>query len=325
MTDPLHSPTNTGSSTAPTPELLQQLGQRILSSDMALAIFSPEDTLYFASGEFCRLYGIQPGRQTFDSMVRHCFHTGVGPRFNTDDIDAWLADIHSLRRKTNRRLFEADFIDGRWMLISEFVQDDGWLVLSATDITPIKTEEQTLRRARDTAIIASETDHLTRLLNRGAIMARLDALIVNPTAANQPLLIALMDIDHFKSINDNFGHTIGDAVLQHFCDTMRATVRDSDWLGRVGGEEFLLVMRDTTEDQARKILLRMRDYLQQNPFQNQEAEIYYTFSAGIANWQAQQTLSDLYKAADRALYAAKLDGRNLIRLAKSENVVSSAT
>ena len=315
MTTLLPSLTDTDSTTEPIPALLQQLGQWILSSDIALAVFSPEDEIYFASEAFRKLYYLQPGQQTFESMMRYCYQEKVGPRIDTTDIDAWLAAADERRRKLPRRVFQTDFIDGRWMLMSEIMQNDGWMLLSATDITFIKTEELTLRNARDSAIIASETDHLTGLLNRRAIMARLDQLIDQQINQYQPFLIALIDIDYFKSINDTLGHAVGDEVLQHFSDTLRTCIRDTDWIGRIGGEEFLLVMRETSEDDARKTLLRVRDHLQQHSYQTPEAATHYTFSAGIAMWGPDQTLSDLYKAADLALYAAKLDGRNLIRLA----------
>ncbi len=297
------------------PEINRILAEGLLASDNPVAVFAPDDTLYFASGSFRSLYHVGSGTQTFSGIIRHCFQKHLGPVIITSDIEGWLRAANEKRRSQGVRRFEIDFLDGRWMLASESTFVDGWIFLIITDITMLKTEEFSLRDARDAAVTAAETDYLTGMLNRGAMMNRLSRLVEASQVSQRKFTVALIDLDLFKSINDNFGHDTGDAVLRHFAACADEAVRDTDHLGRVGGEEFLLVMPDTTEEQACTILDRLRHYIQTRPFHAGNIALKYTFSAGVLEWRRGQSLEDLYSKADKALYAAKAEGRDRLRRA----------
>lgn len=296
-----------------TPELLMRLGQGLLDSGTALALFAPDDRLGFATADFLKLYAVQPGAQTFGSIMRHCHAHKVGPLIDCQDIEAWLDVVQTKRRSKPLRRFEVDLIDGRWMWAIETTFPDGWVLTAVTDFTAIKHKEFTLRSARDAAIAASETDDLTGLYARGAAMKRFDQLLEQSKMSGESLTAVLVDLDHFKMINDHFGHDGGDQVLVHFATCIRDVLRDRDILGRVGGEEFLFVMPGANGHQAARIIERLQAHLRDQRLKIDEINMRYTFSAGIAEWSAGKTLESLYREADQALYAAKSAGRDQVR------------
>jgi diguanylate cyclase len=293
-----------------TPQLLMRLGEGLLNSGTMLALFAPDDSLNFATPDFLKLYDVQPGRQSFDSIMRHCHASKTGPLIDADDIEAWLESANVKRRSRALRKFEVDIVDGRWMYAIETTFDDGWVLVAVTDFTAVKYKELTLRTARDEAIVASETDNLTGLFNRGAAMKRFGSVLDRAVHTEPGFSIVLIDLDHFKMINDHFGHDGGDQVLIHFAGCMREVLRDRDVIGRVGGEEFLFVMPGASATQAATVVERLRAYLRDQRLKVGDITLRYTFSAGIAEWKPGMTPQSLYKDADQALYAAKSAGRD---------------
>jgi diguanylate cyclase (GGDEF)-like protein len=127
--------------------------------------------------------------------------------------------------------------------------------------------------------------------------------------------IALIDLDHFKSINDNYGHMVGDHVLKEFARLSVGALRASDTLGRWGGEEFLLILPDTDLDSAVATIHRMRSATAAMQLPDIARGLQVSFSAGLATRdQAAQSLDEVIAAADVALYEAKNGGRNRVRL-----------
>jgi len=280
----------------------------LAASDIPVAVFAPDDRLVYASPEFRRLYDIQPGPQTFGSLLRHCHEAGSGVIVDTDDFDQWLSGANAKRRSAKSRAFEIDHVSGRWFWANETNYGGGWILLILTDLTGFKRSEAELRDARDAAVRLAETDTLTGVSSRRAIMRYLEECAAN-TAYEAPLSVALMDIDHFKSINDDFGHDIGDKVLASFGQECLRVFRNNDRIGRVGGEEFLLVLPKTDQDDALRAIERFRRHHKR--FRAvEENRIDFTFSAGVAQFEPGMTVEGLYKRADQALYRAKLAGRD---------------
>jgi len=294
--------------------LVRMICSGLDASEMATALFAPDDTLAYMSPSFIRLWDVQPGARTFDDLVRHSHKTGTVLLFSTNDVDAWLEMAHGKRRSKPQRAFEIDMNDGRWFWASEATYDGGWMLLVMIDITQLKTNERVLRQARDAALLSAETDVLTGLYNRRYAMAQLGEAIDVAALAGTPLAMALLDLDHFKAINDSYGHDVGDQVLQHFADTGRRAVRSGDLLARVGGEEFLLLMRGVGEVDALNVLDRLRQRIAASkPVEG--SSVCYTLSAGIAELRPGESLQQIFRRADQALYLAKQSGRNRVRLA----------
>ena len=131
------------------------------------------------------------------------------------------------------------------------------------------------------------------------------------------MTVAVIDLDHFKTINDRCGHAMGDHVLREFARASRGSLRAGDILGRWGGEEFLLVLPDTTLDAALASVERLRVLALaiQVPCADQEAQFRVTFSAGLATTaDGARSLDEIIARADAALYEAKNEGRDLVRI-----------
>ena len=178
---------------------------------------------------------------------------------------------------------------------------------------------ETLSQLRQLA----QRDELTRLLNRREFQRILEEEWDRSVRFKRPFTLVMVDIDHFKRINDTHGHQIGDEVLRHVASLLAGQVRTVDRVARYGGEEFALMMVETDRRSATQNVQRLGVLLAETPcvIPGSELTIEVTLSAGIAASPADATsASDLVAAADRALYAAKKGGRNRIVLADGEMV-----
>ncbi|GBO56456.1 diguanylate cyclase/phosphodiesterasewith PAS/PAC sensor [Pseudanabaena sp. lw0831] len=161
--------------------------------------------------------------------------------------------------------------------------------------------------------VAANTDVLTHLLNRRAMMHQLEIAMNQFYRSDRTFAIILIDVDFFKRVNDVYGHDGGDMVLIHLAQILQTKMRKADSASRWGGEEFLILLPDTTLDQAHELAERLRSYVETNPT---PSNIQITISLGIAVIrQHGNSVESLITAADHALYAAKKNGRNLVAIA----------
>lgn len=161
------------------------------------------------------------------------------------------------------------------------------------------------------------TDTLTGLPNRRAIEDWAATQLSSALRHGFPFWVALADLDHFKQVNDSFGHEAGDAVLKHFAGILKKSLRRGDLCGRLGGEEFLLVLTHTDKEDALKVIDRVRTELSGTPvvFGDYTLRVSASFGiAGVDGTQKRSTFSGLRELADAALYSAKRAGRNRIEL-----------
>lgn len=154
------------------------------------------------------------------------------------------------------------------------------------------------------------TDSLTELLNRRGLDAHLLAECERSRRYHRPLSILLADIDHFKKVNDLWGHEVGDSVLAQVGQTCLKALRASDILGRWGGEEFLAILPETTPEEALLLGERLRRKVEQTPCMAAGREISVTISIGLGGYDSEQPWEVSYAAVDAALYRAKAAGRN---------------
>jgi diguanylate cyclase (GGDEF)-like protein len=159
-------------------------------------------------------------------------------------------------------------------------------------------------------------DALTQLHNRRYMAEHLPTLLLNAQRAGHPLTVAMLDLDHFKHINDTYGHVVGDEVLKHIAGFIRSHIGKTVSAYRYGGEEFLLVFPRLNAEQTLVLLQGWQKQSQAFALKHGELEISLTFSVGIAAYPTHGTDIDaLVAAADRALYKAKTNGRNCCSLA----------
>ena len=160
---------------------------------------------------------------------------------------------------------------------------------------------------------AARLDHLTGINNRGAIEATATRMIATTLRHGEPMSLMVVDIDHFKRINDELGHAAGDKALLATVQMLQKLVRSCDVLGRLGGEEFVLLMPDTDAVQARRGAERMRVEVERTPVTFFGTFRSLTVSIGVAEYRAEDgDFSRLLQRADRALYSAKHSGRNRV-------------
>lgn len=166
------------------------------------------------------------------------------------------------------------------------------------------------------AVEAALTDPLTGTHNRAAMDTTLHREIDLSRRHNLPLSLIVLDIDRFKQINDNFGHTVGDNVLKALVECIKECIRSTDILFRYGGEEFTVVLNNTDHGGAVHLAERIRAAVEQSAFNTGSATLNATVSIGVATLQAKENGASFFQRADQALYRAKAEGRNRIRLAE---------
>jgi diguanylate cyclase (GGDEF)-like protein len=179
------------------------------------------------------------------------------------------------------------------------------------EITERKHVEQMLEQT-------SRTDYLTGILNRRAMSIRLEKVMTQTTRGSDGFCIILLDIDHFKQVNDRYGHDVGDQVLKHSVEKLQGCIRESDELGRWGGEEFLILTPETELSEAENLAQRLCIELAATSLNHQQGEITVTASFGVTGYLIGENLGTCLRRTDDALYSAKARGRNCVVVIDSQ-------
>lgn len=173
-----------------------------------------------------------------------------------------------------------------------------------------------LRANYQNSLAMALTDSLTGLYNRRYLIAHAASLVERTRAAAKPLAVLMIDVDHFKLVNDSHGHAVGDEVLCQVAERMTLNIRTVDMLARFGGEEFVALMPDTPIELAETVAERLRAAVADTPFETAVGPLSGTISVGVAEALGPaETVDSLLKRADDALYAAKRGGRNRVVVA----------
>jgi diguanylate cyclase (GGDEF)-like protein len=174
--------------------------------------------------------------------------------------------------------------------------------------------QENLLRAQELLRHEARHDRLTGLWNRGMILDQLDRELHHSRRIGAPpITLAMADLDHFKRVNDTHGHAAGDIVLKDAAQRMRSVLRRYEYLGRYGGEEFLVLLPNMDRSCARPIIQRAIDAVSARPIDTGSVSVPMTLSAGIASTAEAGCQADLLlQAADEALYRAKASGRNRV-------------
>lgn len=167
--------------------------------------------------------------------------------------------------------------------------------------------------AQERLVSLAQTDDLTGLPNRSYFQATLSRTIDEAERSQNRFALVLMDIDHFKRVNDTLGHDAGDEVLRHIGDCLSERLRKTDFVARLGGEEFGLILRDVDRARARTLVEELRQRIEHHKVAYDDTEIRITASFGLGLWPGDASRpNELYQVADRRLYGAKHAGRNRI-------------
>jgi diguanylate cyclase (GGDEF)-like protein/PAS domain S-box-containing protein len=189
------------------------------------------------------------------------------------------------------------------------------LVVSLGTLFHAREQEAARASAEQELLRLATRDALTGLANRRHFFDIAEASLTQTRRYGSPMTVALLDLDHFKQINDTYGHAAGDAVLKVFADVLCESLRDTDTPARVGGEEFAVLLTSTPLPEAMTALERIRQSLDERPIQVGEHTIYATVSIGAVQWNpAHLDVDAMLANADSALYTAKRQGRNRVHL-----------
>ncbi|WP_051986737.1 GGDEF domain-containing protein [Pseudidiomarina atlantica] len=192
--------------------------------------------------------------------------------------------------------------------------DDAWrltatltiiLVLGSVFVVLLRQLQELLRQL-------VVTDTLTGLNNRHLVTAVLEDALSRWQRYQRPASVIIIDLDHFKPLNDKYGHLFGDQILKQVAKRLRAVLRKNDDIFRVGGEEFLILLPETNEDAAMVVAHKLRDLIAEQPFKGKQHEVTVTISLGVAQVAAKQSWAEWLNAADQALLKAKREGRNRV-------------
>lgn len=175
-----------------------------------------------------------------------------------------------------------------------------------------EAEVQHLRQELDRMSAVASHDLLTGVLNRKGLMEVVEREIARGERMGVDVCLAVLDIDDFKRLNDTYGHLTGDAALKHLADVARKALRPQDAVARFGGEEFVVVLPDTSTDEAVEVITRLQRELTTQLFLEGDKRLLITFSAGVTQILPDETSADALRRADQAMYSAKRSGKNRV-------------
>lgn len=273
------------------------------------ALFGADDRLIRCNPGFAGLYDRTPEDlhgQYHDDILRDGYRRGVGMDTGDLSFEEWRTRLARGRRQLSSRTLELQSRDGRWFLVTERLTASDELVLVRTDISRQKQQELELRRL-------ATTDSLTGALNHGQFMEQAGLELQRSRRYNHPLTLLMLDADHFKAVNDTQGHASGDEVLRQLVRAVRQELRGNDLIGRLGGEEFAVLLPETHQRAADAVAWRLCERLRDLRLTGNDGVFGITVSIGVAareSWE--DTLEILLQRADQALYRAKAEGRDRV-------------
>ena len=244
-------------------------------------------------------------KPSFESMTRHGLENGLFANHPTD-TESYVADLVARVRSDGVVAEDFELANGEVVRFRSVVSPNGGRMLSSSNVTDLVRQAEQLR-------LLANIDGMTGAANRRYFVERAEAEWRRFARYRQPLSLLALDIDLFKSINDRFGHDVGDEVIRAVAGACTESVRDCDVLGRMGGEEFAVLLPHSDLEHARIVAERIRQQVEQMRVCSGGQEVSATVSIGVAQAEAGMTdIGTLLKRADQALYAAKRSGRNCV-------------
>ena len=276
--------------------------QKILDAQTSLTILTDFKTIEFASKSFYDLFGVQSSEKFhelhynfLDIFVHHKNYLDASTREE-------FLEVYNNAQKEDRIVSIPSVIYDVKVFYIEIDKIDELFVLTLTDITEIQFE-------RLDSDYRATHDKLTGAFNRAKFEDTLETKFQNVKRYERDLSIAILDIDFFKKVNDNYGHQVGDDILKQLSKLCLKNIRTTDFFARWGGEEFVLLLEETDLKSAKIVCEKLRVAVENNKSQNLPP---ITVSIGISQFKKDDTKEEFFKRADKALYEAKENGRNKV-------------
>ncbi len=251
-------------------------------------------------------------KKDFVKKAREVFRRGQ-PVFFTNKVHQTMFPFYAGRSYIEPALKPMQ----QTVILSPVKNDDNrvtQLLLTVFDITDWIDYRDRLLQSKDELEKLSHTDELTQIPNRRSLMEQLAQELFHHNRRKRPMALAVIDLDHFKEVNDRYGHQTGDQALFEVARTISDSCRNYDIIGRYGGEEFVIMLPDSKREQALATCERVRQRVENNKFCHSRQAMRLTISIGLACKDAQEKIEveDLFQRADAALYRAKENGRNRV-------------
>lgn len=270
------------------------------------ALYDKDDRLLVFNQRYCEIYSktadlLVPGVR-FEEVLRKGLERGQYPDAIGNE-EAWLSERMERHQKLDQPI-EQRLPSGKWIRVEERRTREGGYVGVRVDITELKNQQAELKRL-------AWTDSLTGSLNRRRFMELAGPEMHRSWRTKSPLALIIMDIDHFKAVNDVYGHAAGDAVLIEMVRRWKEELRDYDTLARIGGEEFSILLPDCDLKGATLAMQRLLNKTRKRSIKLENGEVLMTVSGGLVFCdQEGESVESAIARADRALYQAKQEGRN---------------
>lgn len=300
----------------PSSEIQDIIFQSIELTDDGIGIFDANDILIFCNDGIAKLFGCSRDvalNKSFDELVRHCYNSNYGIKIDSDDIDEWLTYAKRQRRSKPFRTFETDMQNGQWFLVTEQVVNNDYIYIYITDITEKKKALREIELLSKKFQTLASTDSLTGINNRRQFFSLSESEFNRCQREQKDLSLLTLDIDYFKEINDKIGHHNGDLMLTAFAQNITTLLRAYDTFGRLGGEEFAILLPSTNYQEALDVTERIRRSIEEMIVDLNGTPTQITTSIGVISKSTQtKSVTELVKLADQKLYMAKAEGRNIV-------------
>jgi diguanylate cyclase (GGDEF)-like protein/PAS domain S-box-containing protein len=292
-----------------------KLSAMISGMDEGVVFANADGVVVEVNDWFCRFVG-RPRDQVLGLQLEDIHHGPVRERVLAQ-IEQFRADPTAKPLTLQRPLGEAEVV----MRVQPISRDGRYegVLLNVIDVTALVRAREALEEANRRLAQLATTDPLTGLHNRRYLHETLSGECRRAARSGAGAAVVMLDVDHFKAVNDTHGHEFGDRVLVELAALLKAEARDTDTVARYGGEEFLIVMPETDADAAYRAAERLREKVAARSVNKGDLPVHVTISLGVATGDGLAP-DTLIRYADEALYAAKAAGRNCTRVAARQEV-----
>jgi diguanylate cyclase (GGDEF)-like protein len=301
-------------SNLPTNDIQKIIIDSLSSTKDGVGIFDKDDLLVFCNKTMAALFGLSQEaalNKSFSELCEHSFNSDQGVNIEAPSLEEWLEYTSLKRRSCQFRTFETDTKEGKFFLVTEQIVHEDFLYTYLTDITEKKENENKLKALTKKLIKLASTDSLTNINNRRSFYEKSETEFNRSLRQQLPLSLLIIDLDNFKKVNDNFCHAAGDAVLKSFAKSVQLFLRQYDIFGRIGGEEFALLMPNTNLDSALIIAERIRKNVADECILLEDHKLNISISIGLTEKTSlTSSIEEMLHQADKNLYKAKVNGKN---------------